>query len=110
MSPRYSKNEFSTLKRCCISQNRFAANVASSVPDRSVPEPGRFEDKTMPQIEPVIDGRLESTQIRHLLFQPTKRLAQPRIDRLETLGVGMRVGRFADRPILSVAPAPISAG
>jgi hypothetical protein len=55
----------------------------------------------MTQIEVVSDGRFEPIEVRNRPFQPTKCLAQPRVDCLEGLDIGMLVRRLAHRFVLS---------
>src|SRR6266700_8113424 len=82
-------------------QDRETDDAVLVLSNRAVSESWRLEYQTVPQVEPVIDRRLEPAQIRHRLFQPAKRLAQPRIDRLEALDVGVLLGRFARQLVLS---------
>src|SRR5215472_123234 len=61
----------------------------------------RLEDEAVTQIEAVLDRGLEPAQVGHRLFEPSKRLAQPSIDRLEALHIGMLLGRLASSLVLS---------
>ena len=54
----------------------------------------------MTQVEAVIDRRFELIQVRDRLLQPSKCLAQPCVDRLEALDVGVLMGRLARRFVL----------
>jgi hypothetical protein len=59
------------------------------------PEPWRFEDEAVAQIEAVIDRRLEFIQVGNRLLQPAKCLSKPRVDRLEGLDIGVLMSRLA---------------
>src|SRR5208283_1026348 len=73
-------------------EHRETDDAALVLTDRTVGEPRRIEDVAIAEIEPVFDRGLQAAEIGDSVFQPAKRLAQPCIDRLETLDVALVVG------------------
>ena len=63
--------------------------------DGAMPEPRRLEHEAVTQVEAVLDAWSDPIQIRDRLLQPAKCLAQPRVDRLERLDIGVIMSRLA---------------
>jgi len=82
-------------------RQQTVSNTASDPEQTSLIAFAEYERDTVAEIEPVIDRRLESIEIGDRLFQPTKCLAQSRVNSLEILGIGAVIGQFTHRLVLS---------
>src|SRR5207253_10479118 len=81
-------------------EHRKAHDAGSMLADRAAPEARRIEYEAMTEIESMLDRRLQPVEIRNRFFQPAKRLAQPRVDFLEALDVGVLMRRLSRRLVL----------